>query len=426
MRTKICLLFLFLFSVFSSFDVVTAEVLSKTNPEKVGLSSNRIEHIETTIKSWIDDEKIAGAVTLLARHGKVAHIGVYGYQDKEAKIPMCEDTIFAIMSMTKPITSLAVLMLYEEGKFLLSDPVSKYIPAFKNMQVILPGYEGLEKPEYPPTLPAKRPITIRHLLLHTAGLSYGYGAHARLYKKAGIQNLMAPESTIKEMTLALAKLPLLFHPGDDYQYSLADDVLGYLVEVISGISFDRFLQERIFKPLNMNDTSFYVPEEKKHRLAAFYRTTENGGLEKQPPNKKDLSQPSEQRFFSGGGGLYSTVRDYSRFCQMLLNGGEFDGIRLVSRKTIEMMTVNGIGDIDPGLREGGDKWGLGGVSVRTKYHTDVGILSPGCYMKTGAYTTHFWVDPSEDMFGIFLIQLHPLNWDLMHLFMVLATQTIAD
>ena len=176
----------------------------------------------------------------------------------------------------------------------------------------------------------------------------------------------------------------------------------------------------------MNDTFFYVPEGKKHRLAAFYRTTEDGGLEKQPPNKKDLSQPSEQRFFSGGGGLYSTMYDYGRFCQMLLNGGELDGIRLVSRKTIEMMTVNGIGDIDPGIREGGDKWGLGGVSVRTKYHTDVGILSPGCYMKTGAYTTHFWVDPSENMYGIFLIQLQPLNWELMHLYMVLATQTIAD
>ncbi|MFC1574103.1 serine hydrolase domain-containing protein, partial [Candidatus Latescibacterota bacterium] len=214
--------------------------------------------------------------------------------------------------------------------------------------------------------------------------------------------------------------------GENYTYSLSDDVLGYFIEVISGMPFDRFLQERIFTPLGMTDTFFYVPEVKKHRLAALYRGDENGNITKMPPDKKILSKSPEQRFFSGGGGLYSTVHDYARFCQLLINGGELDGVRLVSRKTVEMMSTNGVGDIDPKLREGGDKWGLGGVSVRTKHHTDVGILSPGCYMKTGAYTTHFWVDPSEDMFGIFLIQLQPLNWDMMHLFMVLATQAIVD
>ena len=402
---------------------VSAEVLPKTKPEKVGLSGSRIERIDSALTSWVNDGKMAGAVTLIARHGKVAHVGVYGSQDREAGVPMSEDTIFAIMSMTKPVTSLAVLMLYEEGHFLLSDPVSKYIPAFENMRVVLPGYEDSDDP---PTVPAKRPITIRHLLLHTAGLSYGSGAHAQHYRKAGISELQSPEHTIGKMTLAIAKLPLLFHPGDDYRYSLSDDVLGYFVEVISGMPFDRFLNERIFEPLGMSDTSFYVPEEKKHRLAALYRTMNDGSLEKRPPNRKDLSKPSEQCHFSGGGGLYSTVHDYARFCQMLLNGGELDGVRLVSRKTVEMMSVNGIGDIVPDLREGGDKWGLGGMSVRTKYHTDVSILPPGCYMKTGAHTTHFWIDPSEDMFGIFLIQLQPLNWDLMHLYMVLATQAVAD
>ncbi|MBN1294570.1 MAG: beta-lactamase family protein [Candidatus Latescibacteria bacterium] len=402
---------------------VNAEVLPKTKPEKVGLSGDRIERIDKALTSWVNDEKIAGAVTMIARHGKIAHIGVYGSQDREAGVPMSEDTIFAIASMTKPITSLAVLMLYEEGHFLLSDPISKYIPAFENMRVVLPGYEDSEDP---PTVPAKRPITIRHLLLHTAGLSYGSGAHAIHYRKAGISELRSPEHTIEEMTLAIVKLPLLFHPGDDYCYSLSDDVLGYFVEVISGMPFDQFIEERIFKPLGMNDTSFYVPEDKKHRLAALYQTLEDSSLEKRPPNKKDMSKPSEQRHFSGGGGLYSTVYDYALFCQMLLNGGELNGVRLVSRKTVEMLSANGIGDIDPKLREGGDKWGLGGVSVRTKYFTDVSILPPGCYMKTGAYTTHFWINPSDDMFGIFMIQLQPLNWDLMHLYMVLGTQAITD
>lgn len=426
MKTTIRFVCLFLCVAIYSHHWVAGETLPKTKPDNVGLSSDRIKRIDRALQSWVNDGKIAGAVILLARHGKVAHVGVYGWQDRETGTPMREDTIFAIMSMTKPVTSLAVLMLYEEGRFLLTDPIAKYIPEFENMRVIAPGYKDAAGQDAPPTVPAKEPITVRHLLLHTAGLSYGSGAHAALYQKAGIQDLTAPEHTARELTLALAKLPLLFHPGENYCYSLSDDVLGYFVEVVSGMPFDRFLDERIFKPLGMNDTFFYVPDEKKTRLAAVYRTSDSGGLVKQPPGRKDVSRPTEQRFFSGGGGLYSTVHDYARFCQMLLNGGKIDSVRLVSRKTVEMMTVNGVGDIDPGLREGGDKWGLGGVSVRTKHIADVGILSTGCYMKTGAYTTHFWVDPSEDMFGIFLTQLQPLNWDLMHLSMVLATQTISD
>lgn len=404
---------------------VSAQTLQKTKPELVGLSGERLARIDRALKSWVDENKMAGAVTMIARHGKIAHVGVYGSRDREAGKPMTEDSIFAIMSMTKPITSLAVLMLFEEGKFLLTDPVSKYIPAFADMRVVDPTATNAADSDDPPTVPAKRPITIAHLLLHTSGLSYGSGPHAATYRKAGIMDLMTPEHTCKEMTLAIAKLPLNFQPGESYQYSLSDDVLGYLVEVVSGMPFDKFLGERILKPLGMNDTSFYVPESKKSRIAATYRASEKG-LEKFPPSKKDLSNPSEQRFFSGGGGLYSTVRDYSRFCQMLLNGGELNGVRLVSRKTVEMMTVNGVGDIEPGLREGGDKWGLGGVSVRTKLIYDAAILSPGSYMKTGAYTTVFWIDPSEDMFGIFLTQLQPLDWDMQHLFMVLATQAVAD
>ena len=420
--------FVLAFLVITSYSTVpiTSETLQKTKPENVGLSSDRVARIDRTIQSWVDDGKISGSVTLLARHGKIAHLGVYGLQDRETGTPMSEDTIFAIMSMTKPITSLAVLMLYEEGRFLLNDPVSKYIPAFESMRVIEPQKKGASGNAEQATVPAKSPITIRHLLLHTAGLSYGSGAHAGFYKKAGISDLQAPQHTIEEFTLALAKLPLLFQPGESFEYSLSDDVLGYFVEVISGMPFDRFLKERIFKPLDMNVTFFYVPEEKRNRLAALYRTIGSGSLQKQPPGRKDMAKPSEQRFFSGGGGLYSTARDYARFCQMLLNGGELDGVRLVSPKTVEMMTANGVGDIEPGLREGGDKWGLGGVSVRTKYIDDAAILPPGCYMKTGAYSTVFWVDPSDDMFGIFLTQLQPLNWDLMHYYMVLGTQAVVD
>ena len=409
--------------LFASFGF--AQPLSSAAPEDVGLSAERLIRIDKVMNEFIDEHKIAGAVTLVSRRGKIAHLKAFGMADTEAGKPMRDDTIFAIMSMSKPITSLAVLMLYEEGRFLLSDPVSKYIPAFEEMQVIVPKKDSGGSESYS-LIPAKQPITIRHLLLHTAGLSYGSGAHAEHYRKAGIRELRAPGNTVGEMTIALAKLPLLFHPGEDYRYSLSDDVLGYFVEVISGMPFDRFLDERIFKPLGMTDTFFFVPEGKKHRLAALYRTNDSGGIEKLPPGRKDLAKPPKQRFFSGGGGLYSTVRDYARFCQMLMNGGELNSVRLVSRKIVEMMSVNGIGDIDPKLREGGDKWGLGGVSVRTKYHTDAGILSPGCYMKTGAYTTHFWIDPSEELYGIFLVQLQPLNWDMMHYFMVLATQAISD
>jgi CubicO group peptidase (beta-lactamase class C family) len=418
-----CVVSVFFFCLFCQ---VSAETLQKTKPEDVGLSSERIARIDHTVQSWVDSGKIAGAVTLLARHGKIAHVGIYGSQDGEAGKSMSENTIFAIMSMTKPITSLAVLMLYEEGRFLLNDPVSKYIPAFESMRVLDPKKTGVSGNAEQPTLPVKGPVTIRHLLLHTAGLSYGGGAHAGLYKKGGISEMQAPQHTVKELTLALARMPLLFQPGESFEYSLSDDVLGYFVEVISGMPFDRFLKERIFNPLGMSDTFFYVPEEKKLRLAVLYRTSGSKSVQKQPPGRKEVAKPSERRLFSGGGGLYSTVHDYARFCQMLLNGGELDGVRLVSRKTVEMMTVNGVGDIEPGLREGGDKWGLGGVSVRTKYTADAEILPPGCYMKTGAYSTIFWVDPSEDMFGIFLTQLQPLNWDLTHYYMVLGTQAVAD
>ena len=425
MNRALWIAFILLAFAFCSCFTVAAETLQKTKPELVGLSGERLSRIDRALQDWVKEGRIPGAVTLVARHGKIAQVGVYGKQDLATGTPLREDAIFAIMSMTKPITSLAVLMLFEEGKFLLTDPVSKYIPAFANIRVVDPSAQNASGLDDPPTVPAKRPITIAHLLLHTAGLSYGSGAHAAAYRKAGIQDLMAPEHTCKEMTLALAKLPLLFQPGENFEYSLADDVLGYFVEVISGMPFDRFVTERILKPLGMNDTSFYLPEEKKGRIAALYRAT-GSGLEKLPPNNKDRSRPPEQRFFSGGGGLYSTVHDYARFCQMLLNGGELDGVRMVSRKTVEMMTANGVGDIEPGLREGGNKWGLGGVSVRTKLIYDAAILSNGCYMKTGAYTTIFWIDPSEDMFGIFLTQLQPLDWDLMHLFMVLATQSVAD
>ena len=402
--------------------ITDADNLPQTRPEKVGLSSDRLANIDRTVQSWVDDGRISGAVSLVARHGKVAKVTAYGMQDIESATPMPEDAIFRIMSMTKPITSLAVLMLYEEGRFLLTDPIAKYIPAFENMRVIVPGYEGVEDP---PTMPAKRPITIRHLLLHTAGLSYGSGAHAPHYKKARITEMRGPEHTDRELVLALAEMPLLFHPGDDYRYSLSDDVLGYFIEVITGMPFDQFLAQRIFEPLGMKDTFFYVPENKMNRLASFYRSTDKG-LEKLSPTKKETAPASQQRHLGGGGGLYSTAGDYARFCQMLLNGGEYDGIRLVSRKTVEMLSANGLGDIDPKLPEGGDKWGLGGVSVRTKYFTDAGLLSPGCYMKTGAFSTFFVIDPSEDMFSVFMTQLQPLNVEMIHYMMVLGTQAVAD
>jgi CubicO group peptidase (beta-lactamase class C family) len=388
--------------------------------ETVGLSSERLERISSAIQKSIDEARIAGAVSLVARHGKVAYFKAFGLADREANRPMRTDNLFRICSMTKPITSVAVILLYEEGRFLLNQPVSDFIPEFKTVKVLDPPYPQ-DKTSPPGTLSdAKRPITIRHLLTHTSGLTYHWNSRlGKQYREARMgHGLIQQEGTIGEAVKRLASVPLLFQPGDAWEYSVADDVLGYLVEVVSGMPLDRFFQERIFKPLGMKDTGFFLPEDKVARLATAYTYHPEKGLQpirdQQTVEEENLSYSADypyrgsRTYFSGGGGLCSTAEDYYRFCQMLLNGGTFNGTRLLSRKTVELIRQN---HAEGKLDQMG--FGLGfGVNSEAKYVTELG--SVGSYYWGGFYYTSFVIDPKEDLIAIFMGQLHPtgdLNLD---------------
>jgi len=390
------------------------------SPEEVGLSSERLERITSAIQRSVDEGRMAGAVALVARHGKLAYFKAIGMADRDAKRPMRTDSIFRICSMSKPITSVAVMTLYEEGRFLLSDPVSDFIPEFKHMKVLDPPYPQ-DKTSPPGALvDAKRPITIRHLLTHTSGLTYQWNARlGKKYIDAGIgSGLLQQEGTIGDAVKKLATMPLLFQPGDAWEYSLADDVLGYLVERVSGMPLDKFLEERIFKPLRMQDSGFFLPEDKASRLAMAYTYYPDQGLrpilDNQVVKEGEFSYSADyptrgpRTYFSGGGGLCSTAEDYYRFCQMLLNGGELNGARVLSRKSVELISQNHLqgkleGQIFP-LDEFG--YGLGfGVTSEPRFLTELG--SVGAYYWGGFYYTAFIIDPKEDMIAVFMAQLHP-------------------
>jgi len=401
------------------------------SPEAVGLSSERLERIGNTIERSIDGGRIAGAVALVARHGKIAYFKAFGMADREAKKPMGTDNIFRICSMSKPITSVAVMMLYEEGRFLLNEPVSDFIPEFKNMKVLDPPFPQ-DKTSPPGALvDAKRPITIFELLTHTSGLTHATRV-GKAYREAGVATgLLQHDGSTADTIKKLASLPLLFQPGDAWEYSLADDVLGYLVEKISGMPVDQFYRERIFKPLGMNDTCFFLPDVKVARLAAAYTYYPEKGLQVIPEGavvkegdweySADYPYRGPRKYFSGGGGLCSTAEDYYRFCQMMLKKGEFNGTRLLSRKSVELMTQN---HVQGKLEDMG--YGLGfGVNSETKYLTELG--SVGGYYWGGFYYTSFVIDPKEDMVAIFMAQLHPTGGlDLDAKVIRLAYQAIND
>ena len=400
---------------------VAARAASATaSPEEVGLSPERLERIAATIQRSVDDGRIAGGVALVARHGQIAYFQAVGMADREAKKPMRTDSIFRICSMSKPITSVAVMMLYEEGRFTLNEPVSDFIPEFKNLKVLDPPWPQ-DKTSPPGALvDAKRPITILHLLTHTSGLTYQWNARlGKSYLDGGIASgLLQQPGTIGDVVKKLAKQPLLFQPGDDWEYSLADDVLGYLVEVVSGMPLDKFLAERIYKPLGMKDTYFYLPDEKVSRLATAYTYYPEKGLQPILDNQvvkegflsysADYPYRGPHTYFSGGGGLCSTAEDYYRLCQMMLNGGQLNGVRLLSRKSVELMSQN---HVQGKLDEFG--YGLGfGVTSEPRFLTELG--SVGAYSWGGFYYTSFVIDPKEDLIAIFMGQLHPtggLNLD---------------
>ena len=402
-------------------------------PEDVGLSSERLERIASAIQKSIDDGRIAGGVSLVARHGKIAYLKAVGMADRDAKKPMQTDSIFRMCSMSKPLTSVAVMMLYEEGRFTLNQPLSDFLPEFKNMKVLDPPWPQ-DKTSPPGALvDAKRPITIFHLLTHTSGLTYGGARLSKAYRDAGVTTgLVQQEGTIAEGVKKMASVPLLFQPGDVWEYSLADDVLGRLVEVVSGMPFDKFLEERLFKPLGMKDTCFFLPEEKVARLATAYTYYPEKGLqpilygqvvkegEFDAGYSADYPYRGPRTYFSGGAGLCSTAEDYYRFCQMMLNGGELNGVRIISRKSVELMSQNHV----QGKRDDGYGLGFGDIS-EPKQLTELG--SVGAYHWGGFYYTTFVIDPKEDLIAIFMGQLHPtggLNLDSKAI--RLAYQAIKD
>lgn len=378
--------------------------LQVATPESVGMSSTRLERLETAMKAYVDREDVAGVVSLVARHGRVVHFSAHGDRDTDAGAPMTHDTVFRIASMTKPIASVALMMLYEEGHFQLRDPIAKWMPEFGDLDVATPAtYQELGRAQFR-TVQAAGPITVQHLLTHTAGLANTYRG---ITKPALDEIARRPGDTLADFATRLSALPLNFHPGDAWEYGRATDLVGRLVEIISGMSFDQFLQERVFEPLGMNDTHFYLPVEKLDRFAALYQPTESGGvavLESPTAESRFVREP--HTYFSGAGGLVSTARDYFRFQQMMLNGGELDDVRILGRKTVELMTMNHIGDKEVWLIGPGYGFGLGYAVVQDP-GTAAMPYSTGTYFWWGAFNTTFWVDPKEEVVGILLTQLRP-------------------
>jgi CubicO group peptidase (beta-lactamase class C family) len=407
-----------------------------TKAERVGMSSERLTRIGRGMRRLIDADKIPGTVTLVARRGEVVHYEANGLRNIAAGLPMEKDTIFRLYSQSKPVTGAAIMMLFEEGHFLLTDPIAKYLPEFANMQVYVSEENGETQ-----TTPA-RAITIQHLLTHTSGLSYAFFPTpvGKMYVQAGVLG-SAPDNSsanLKEWTTALANLPLVAQPGTEWNYSVGMDVLGRLIEVVSGQSLREFLQARIFAPLGMTDTDFYVPTEKLPRFAANYMPKPGGGMQlaDDPKNSPYSKLPALEM---GGSGLVGTVGDYLKFAQMLANKGEYEGTRLLGRKTVEFMTSNHLTPEFPddpltslfGLLGGGYRaWGVGfGItgSVVTNPATSALPVSKGTYSWGGAATTHFWIDHEEEIVGLVHTQLLPDGtYPVRELMQLLTYQAIID
>jgi CubicO group peptidase (beta-lactamase class C family) len=393
-----------------------AASLPVTKPEQSGMSTERLKRLSAAMRGYIDRGEVAGTVTLVARHGRVVQVEAQGLMDLDSHTPMRKDAIFRIASMTKPITSVAVMMLMEEGKYLLTDPVSKFLPEFKNPKVMVVNHPGSSR-SASTLVPADREITIQDLLTQSAGLAAASSVPLR-EEWAKFVNETPADETIADYCKRLARLPLNNQPGTAWEYGPATTVLGYLVEVVSGQRFDRFLADRIFKPLEMNDTFFYAPDAKLDRLVTLNDGGKPGALKAVKPARE---MRGSQTFFNGAGGLMSTADDYARFCQMLLSNGSFNGARLLSRKSVELMTSNAIGDrpIWPDLA--GYRFGLG-FRVLTDLGKSGVLGSVGSYGWGGAYGTYFFVDPKEDMFGILMIQQNSHS----HLNIRVETQSLAE
>src|SRR3990170_732033 len=413
------------------------DTLPLVAPEQVGLSAQRLDRVRKWMNGWVDSGRLAGVVTAVMRRGELAFAETAGKADVERNKPMRPDTIFRIYSMTKPLTSTAIMMLYEEGRFQLDDPISKFIPRFANPRVYAGGSRGKID-----SVPAEREITFRDLLTHTSGLTYGFmesnPVDALYRSKTNGVDFQTATSSLKDLVERLGTFPLIAQPGKAWNYSVATDVLGSLVEVISGQPFEKFLVEKVIKPLGMIDTDFSVPQPKHERFAANYSA---GPSSPDGRGKLELlDDPGKSRYLaprtvnSGGGGLVSTASDYLRFCKFMLNKGELDGVRLLGRKTVELMTMNHLkGDMadmgQPRFSESpyfGIGFGLGFSVMLDPAKAQI-LGTPGEYAWGGAASTAFWIDPVEDMAVILMTQLMPSStYPIRRELRVLTYQAVVD
>ena len=394
---------IFLFLLFTS--VVQAQQLEKTTPEAVGMSSQRLKRLNTVLENYVENKQLPGVVVMISRKGKIVHTATVGYRDYETKDPIRENTIFRIASQTKAIVSVGIMILLEQGKLLLDDPVGNYIPEYNTTTVAVKDDATYK------VVPANRKITIRDLLTHTAGIGYGWGLAHDQWKKAGITGwyFAHRKAPILETVKAIARLPQEAQPGEKYVYGYNTDILGALIEVVAQQPLDEFLQQRVLDPLGMKDTYFYLPPKLTDRLATVYSPTENG-LSAAPVGTGMQAQgeyvKGPRTSFSGGAGYLSTAIDYSKFLQMMLNKGVYNGQRLLSRKSVELMLENHIGTKFP--------WGKGqGFGLGFSIHLapgESGIMgSVGDFGWGGAYHSVYWADPTEELAVVYFTQLIPAN-----------------
>ena len=412
MKPIVSLLLFFVFAA-NSF----SQILQQVAPETQGISSERLKQIDANINQWIKEGQLNGATAIILRNGKIVYHKAFGFASEN--VPMKTNNIFRIASMTKPVISVAAMMLYEEGKFLLTDPVSKFIPEFKN-PLVLDKYNAADTTYT--TVPAKREITMRDILSHTSGIGYaqiGSVTSNAIYYKNNINGgIGTPYSTLKDVIPRLAKLPLFAQPGEEFYYGLNTDVLGYLIEVISGIPLDKYLQQKIFQPLGMNDTYFFLPKEKQERLVSLYSQGNNkmsiqdSLISLNGTFSRDFPKTNNGTYFSGGAGLNSTAYDYALFGQMLLNGGELNSKRILSPATIQIMVSNQIGE----LLMWGDanktrRFGLG-FGILTDYAERTLMIPAGSYGWDGMFASHYWTDPKNKMVVVFMRNIWPTeHWD---------------
>ncbi len=400
------------------------QAIPVASPEEAALSSERLDDISEALQGHVDEKHVAGVTALIAHHGKIGYFKSFGKRDVDAGDAMQNDAIYRIYSMSKPITSVAVMMLFEEGRFSLDAPASTFMPELGGMEVVVEE-KNTKKGKTKYSIEAsKSDMTIRDLLRHTSGLSYGSLGIPELDEKYREEGGGRRSGNLEDFTKNVGKMPLRYEPATRWNYSLSTDVLGRFVEVVSGMNFDEFLAERIFEPLGMTDTGFHVPKEKIGRFAAVYGRDADMTIRPMPAGRsRDYSEPPS--YFSGGGGLVSTTEDYFKFCQMMLNGGELNGVRILSRKTVELMTRDHLGDIPMGFGLPGFGFGLGFLIFPDPAPAGI-LISEGSYSWGGAASTSFWIDPVEEIIGIFMIQIMPEVRDYGQQFRILTYRALDD